>query len=90
MFPDSADLNGDGRSATAQDLAFMVDDIYRGGPVPGCPNEADLNRDGTPANILDLTFIVDFIFRGGQRPGPCEDVFVTSTITTDKPRQLGK
>jgi len=34
VFPDSADLNGDGRSATAQDLAFMVDDFYRGGPVP--------------------------------------------------------
>lgn len=35
MFPDSADLNGDGRSATALDLALLIDDIYRGPPGTG-------------------------------------------------------
>ncbi len=65
------DIDGDGTDANILDLTYMVDRIFRGGPVPGCPNEADVNSDGTAANILDLTFLVDRIFRGGPVPGAC-------------------
>ena len=53
------------------DLTYIVDFIFRGGTIPGCPNEADLNLDGNSANILDLTYLVDFIFRGGFPPAGC-------------------
>ncbi|MCH7879348.1 MAG: FG-GAP repeat protein [candidate division Zixibacteria bacterium] len=65
------DVNYDGTDANILDLTYLVDFIFRGGTLAGCPNEADVNGDGDSANILDLTFLVDFIFRGGSAPGPC-------------------
>jgi hypothetical protein len=65
------DINDDGIDANILDLTYLVDRIFRGGPIPSCLIESDLNSDGTPANILDLTYLVDRIFRGGPTPGPC-------------------
>ena len=67
------DANGDGAALpNILDLTFLVDYIFRGGPLPPCPKEGDVNSDGSPTpNILDLTFLVDYIFRSGPLPGPC-------------------
>ena len=65
------DVNSDGADASILDLTFLVDKIFRGGPLPDCDEEADVNSDGMPASILDLTFLVDKIFRGGPLPGGC-------------------
>ena len=67
----TGDFNGDGEDANILDLTYIVDFIFRGGTIPGCPNEADLNLDGNSAHILDLTYLVDFIFRGGFPPAMC-------------------
>ena len=65
------DFNGDGSDANILDLTFLVDYIFRGGDMAGCPNEAELNLDSGSGNILDLTYLVDFIFRGGPVPLAC-------------------
>jgi len=62
------DVNGDGFDSNALDLSFLVDRIFRSGPVPPCALEADLNGDGLSANIGDLTYLIDYIYRSGP-PG---------------------
>ena len=54
------------------DLTYLVNRIFRNGPVPVCPEEANLNDDPNElVNILDLVFLVNRIFRSGPAPGPC-------------------
>ncbi len=65
------DANADGLDADISDLTYIVDRVFRGGPLAICPEEADINGDFTTSNILDLTYLVDFIFRDGPAPGPC-------------------
>ncbi|MCH9024165.1 MAG: hypothetical protein IH931_02440 [candidate division Zixibacteria bacterium] len=50
------------------DLTFLVDYIFRGGPLPDIPAAADLDGSGGNPNIIDLTAMVDYIFRGGAQP----------------------
>ena len=50
------------------DLTFLVDYIFRGGPLPEIPAAADLDGSGGNPNIIDLTAMVDYIFRGGAQP----------------------
>jgi hypothetical protein len=65
------DVNSDGAETNILDLTFLVDRIFRGGPVPACLEESDVNSDCVSHNILDLTFLVDRIFRGGQPAAAC-------------------
>jgi subtilisin family serine protease len=62
------DFNHDGSLPSILDLTYIVDYVFRGGPIPA--NLLAANCDGiagTP-NILDLTCMVDFIFRSGHEP----------------------
>ncbi len=65
------DVNSDGNNSTILDLNFLVNKIFRSGPLPQCAQEADCNSDGNSATILDLNFLVNKIFRAGPLPGPC-------------------
>ena len=66
------DANGDGTDATILDLTYLVDYIFRGGPVVECTEEGNMNGDPNEnVDILDLTFLVDYIWRGGPAPGAC-------------------
>lgn len=65
------DFNNDGQDATVQDLNFLVNDMFRGGPSAVCAHEADVNGDGNPSTILDLNYLVNDIFRGGPSPIGC-------------------
>ena len=62
------DVNNDGDAANILDLTFLVDFIFRGGPLPPVIPAADLDGSGGNPNIIDLTTLVDFIFRGGAFP----------------------
>ncbi len=63
------DANNDGsESPNILDLTFLVDYIFRGGPLPEILAAADLDGSGGNPNIIDLTTLVDFIFRGGAQP----------------------
>ena len=55
------DVNGDGQ-VNRDDLDFLVDYIFRGGPAPD-PVLGDLNEDGRSSTILDLTYLIDLLFR---------------------------
>ena len=68
------DLDNDGNIGTNNDLTFMVDYIFRGGPLPfPSPLMGDCNCDGDANNVVDMTFLVDFIYRGSGIPpiNPC-------------------
>jgi hypothetical protein len=61
------DIDGLAGDLNILDLTYLVNLIFRGGPMPPDFGNADLNNDGLN-NILDLTFLVDFLFRGGAAP----------------------
>ena len=68
------DIDGLSSSASSNilDLVYLIDFIFRAGPVP--PSLAAANVDGIVSqggnlvDILDLVYVVDFIFRGGPPP----------------------
>ncbi len=62
------DIDGNGQFQPIVELNYLVNRIFRGGPLPPNPQAADLNGSGGNANILDLNYIVNFIFRGGAAP----------------------
>ncbi len=62
------DANNDLAGPNILDLTYIVDYIFRGGPLPPIPAAADLNGSGGNPNILDLTAYVDRIFRGAPPP----------------------
>ena len=62
------DANNDSEGPNILDLTFLVDYIFRGGPLPVIPAAGDLDGSGGNPNIIDLTTLVDYIFRGGGLP----------------------
>ncbi|HQL24174.1 MAG TPA: thrombospondin type 3 repeat-containing protein [candidate division Zixibacteria bacterium] len=52
------------------DLTYLVEFLFRFGPVPPCPNEADIDGDGN-TKVADLTYLVAFLFRFGPAPATC-------------------
>jgi hypothetical protein len=66
------DVNSDGKYyPDILDQTYLVDRIFRGGPISPRPLEADVNGSGGVPNILDLTLIIDYLFRGGPPPPSC-------------------
>ena len=66
------DINNDGDDANILDLTYLIDRIFRGGPVLNCDEEGNLDQDAQAnVNIIDLTYLVDYIFRGGAAPPSC-------------------
>jgi len=53
------------------DLMYLRDYLFIGGPPPDCLEKGDVVIDG---NILvnDLVFLVDYLFKGGDAPPPCD------------------
>lgn len=62
--------NVDGNSGDIvdiSDLSAMVDYLFFGGAISGCPNENDVDTSGA-IDISDLTLLVDFLFFGASLP----------------------
>ncbi len=66
----SGDLNRDGR-VNAADMTFMINRIFRGGPLPAIPQIADVDGSCGAVNVQDLTYLINSIYRGGPAPTHC-------------------
>lgn len=52
------------------DLTYMVNFLFKGGPVPPCEAEGDVDGSGS-INVADLTYLVNYLFKSGPEPPPC-------------------
>jgi len=68
----SGNVNGDNQ-VNIQDLNFMVNDFFRGGPSPVFLAAGDVDGSCGAPNMRDLNYMVNFIFRGGPTPTHCTD-----------------
>ncbi len=62
------DIDNNGTASTILDLNFLVNRIFRNGPLPTILQAADLDGSGGLPGILDLNFLVNKIFRNGPLP----------------------
>lgn len=63
----AGDVDGSGAGPYIDDLVYMVDYMFNGGPPP--PNPASADVDGSGAlDIADLVYIVDYMFNLGPAP----------------------
>jgi thermitase len=49
------------------DITYLINYLYKGGPVPNPPGIADVNSDGA-VNILDITYLIAYLYKGGPAP----------------------
>ncbi len=64
------DVDGDGFGPDVTDLVYLVDYMFRDGPVPPLMDAADVNCSGGIPDIADLVYLVNYMFRQG--PPPCD------------------
>ncbi len=67
-------LVGPGVECDVADLSYLVDYLFRGGPIPPCPEQANVDNVigvAGPIDIADLSYMVEYLFRGGPPPPPC-------------------
>jgi Peptidase family M1 domain/Peptidase M1 N-terminal domain/Putative Ig domain len=50
-----------------QDITFLINFLYKGGPPPPLPALADPNRDCL-INIQDVTFLINYLYKHGPAP----------------------
>jgi Dockerin type I domain len=60
------DANGNG-SVNIQDLTFLINYLYKGGPAPDPSQAGDPNGSGI-INIQDITFLINFLYKSGSMP----------------------
>ncbi len=64
------DANGDGY-VNAGDAVFLINHIFKGGPLPDPLMAGDANCDGI-VNIGDAVYLNNHVFKGGPAPCACE------------------
>jgi hypothetical protein len=61
------DVTGDGE-VNAEDIIYLLNYLYKGGPAPDPLNIGDVNCDGE-VNGGDVVYLLNYLFQGG--PPPC-------------------
>ncbi len=61
----------DNQLILVNDLVFLVNHVFKGGPSPICPEEGDALADNGLILVNDLVFLVNHVFKGGPVPAPC-------------------
>ncbi len=67
LYARRGDANGDGKT-TVSDVVFLVNYLFKGGPVPVPLESGDANCD-TKVTVSDVVYLVNYLFKGG--PPPC-------------------
>lgn len=63
--------NADGLGEiNVQDLTYLVNCLFKGGPMPPCPLEGDVDASAR-LNVNDLTYLVNYLFKSGAEPPAC-------------------
>ncbi len=59
-------------SVLVNDIVWLVDFLFKGGPAPSCAAEGDVSvpKDGSIL-VNDIVWLVDFLFKGGPAPADC-------------------
>ncbi|MCX6830373.1 MAG: dockerin type I domain-containing protein [candidate division Zixibacteria bacterium] len=60
------DVNGNGL-INIQDITFLINYLYKGGPAPNPLEIADVNHTGM-ANIQDITYLINYLYKDGSAP----------------------
>jgi len=60
------DVDGD-KSINILDITFLIDYIYKSGPMPDPVEAADVNSSGG-VNLLDITYLINFLYKSGPEP----------------------
>ena len=59
------DVDGSDSNPNVQDLTYLVNFVFKGGPPPPIEEAADVDASGA-INVTDLTTMVNFLFKGGS------------------------
>jgi hypothetical protein len=49
------------------DTVFMINYVFKGGPVPEPPKVGDVNGD-CDANVGDAVYLINYVFKQGAAP----------------------
>jgi len=63
------DPDGDGTSWTMEDIIFLIDYLFHGGPVPNPFEIGDCDCNGR-VNMIDITRLINYAWRMGEHPCP--------------------
>ncbi len=61
----------DNQLILVNDLVFLVNHVFKGGPPPFCIDEGDALADNGLILVNDLVYLVNHVFKGGPPPSPC-------------------
>jgi hypothetical protein len=65
--PDTCgDANGNG-VVNLQDITYIINYLYKGGPAPNPLWQGDINGNGI-INIQDITYLINYLYKGGPAP----------------------
>jgi len=65
------DAKHDNQLILVDDIVYLVDHLFKGGPAPVCPEEGDAKNDNGLILVDDIVFLVDHLFKGGPAPADC-------------------
>ena len=53
------------------DLLYLVNYCFKGGPPPACPAEADIDGNGQIQAVADIEYLINYMFNDGPAPLVC-------------------
>jgi hypothetical protein len=65
------DAKHDNQLILVDDIVYLVDHLFKGGPAPVCPEEGDAKADNGLILVDDIVYLVDHLFKGGPAPSDC-------------------
>ncbi len=72
---DCCDTRGDAlhdnQLILVNDLVYLVNYVFKGGPQPMCAEEGDALADNGLILVNDLVYLVNYVFKGGPIPPAC-------------------